>query len=162
MDKPAHYLTDNDPAPETVETRRPADHPNTDTAGRGRAVLAVAEIERLQKLLGQATARADREQQRADTADDRWRNDLVAARETRDKADEKAGRLQAIVDKLPVKDILDCCSLILIAECAALAADGPVTTTSQVMPRVELEQCLRTLWETREAAEAAQEKAGGQ
>ena len=69
-------------------------------------------------------------------------------------------RLQAIVDKLPTKQILAACKLIDEAD-QALFADGNVPPTARVLTPAQLQQCLSALWATRDAAEAAAEQSKG-
>lgn len=42
--------------------------------------------------------------------------------------------------------VLDCCDRIVRAENEAMACDGPVPKTSEVMSQVDMEYCLRVLW----------------
>jgi len=47
-----------------------------------------------QRLLGEATARADKAEKAANDAEAHWRDEVIAARVARDKADEEVDRLR--------------------------------------------------------------------
>jgi len=57
-----------------------------------------AELEALKNERDQALGRASDEKRRADEADSKWRDDVLAARVARDKAERRCEKLEKIVD----------------------------------------------------------------
>lgn len=64
-------------------------------------------------------------------------------------------RLRAVVEKLPVKKILNACHRIEDADNRCAAVDGPVPPTSTEMSAKDNQACYTALWDSREAAELA-------
>ena len=73
------------------------------------------------------------------------------------QANAENARLRAIVDKLPVKQILHACSLIEAADRQAQFCDE-VPPTATMLTSKQIQECLSALWDTREAAREGETK----